>query len=102
MAQISTRKRGNTWEYSFEIGKINGKRKRLSKGGFRTKKECLEAGTKAKAEYDGTGEVFKASEITLHDYLDEWYNSYAVQNCIPKYFLFFVLIFAPLLLLLFL
>ena len=83
MAQISTRKRGNTWEYSFEIGKINGKRKRYSKGGFRTKKECLEAGTKAKAEYDGTGEVFKASEITLHDYLDEWYNSYAVQNCKP-------------------
>ena len=77
MAQISTRKRGNTWEYSFEIGKINGKRKRYSKCGFRTKKECLEAGTKAKAEYDGTGEVFKASEITLHDYLDEWYNSYA-------------------------
>ena len=83
MAQISTRKRGNTWEYSFEIGKINGKRKRYSKGGFRTKKECLEAGTKAKAEYDGTGEVFKASEITLHDYLDEWYASYAVQNCKP-------------------
>ena len=37
MAQISTRKRGNTWEYSFEIGKINGKRKRMSKGGFRRK-----------------------------------------------------------------
>ena len=83
MAQISTRKRGNTWEYSFEIGKINGKRKRYSKGGFRTKKECLEAGTKAKAEYDGTGEVFKASEITLHDYLDEWYESYAKPNCKP-------------------
>lgn len=83
MAQISTRKRGNTWEYSFEIGKINGKRKRQSKGGFRTKKECLEAGTKAKAEYDGTGEVFKPSEITINDYLDEWFNSYVVPNCKP-------------------
>lgn len=83
MAQISTRKRGNTWEYSFEIGKINGKRKRYSKGGFRTKKECLEAGTKAKAEYDGTGEVFKASEITFNDYMDEWYNVYVIPNCKP-------------------
>lgn len=83
MAQISTRKRGNTWEYSFEIGKINGKRKRQSKGGFRTKKECLEAGTKAKAEYDGTGEVFKPSEITVNDYFDEWYNSYVISNCKP-------------------
>ena len=45
MAQISTRKRGNTWEYSFEVAPVNGKRKRKSKGGFRTKKECLEAGT---------------------------------------------------------
>lgn len=83
MAQISTRKRGNTWEYSFEIGKVNGKRKRCSKGGFRTKKECLEAGTKAKAEYDGTGEVFKSTELTFNDYMDEWYKSYVIPNCKP-------------------
>lgn len=81
MAQISTRKRGNTWEYSFEIGKIDGKRKRQSKGGFRTKKECLEAGTKAKAEYDKTGLIFKESELSLHDYLDEWIQTYAIPNC---------------------
>ena len=34
MAQISTRKRGNTWEYSFEVAPVNGKRKRKSKGQF--------------------------------------------------------------------
>ena len=72
MAQISTRKRGNTWEYSFEIGKIDGKRKRKSKGGFRTKKECLEAGTKAKAEYDNGGIVPNKTEITYNDFLDDW------------------------------
>ena len=74
MAQISTRKRGNTWEYSFEIGKIDGKRKRKSKGGFRTKKECLEAGTKAKAEYDNGGVVSNKTEITYNDFLDDWLN----------------------------
>lgn len=42
MAQISTRKRGNTWEYSFEIASVDGKRKRKSKGGFRTKKNVLQ------------------------------------------------------------
>lgn len=72
MAQISTRKRGNTWEYSFEIGKINGKRKRCSKGGFRTKKECLEAGTKAKAEYDNGGITPNKTDITYSDFLDDW------------------------------
>ena len=45
MAQISTRKRGSTWEYSFEVAPVSGKRKRKSKGGFRTKKDALEAGT---------------------------------------------------------
>lgn len=72
MAQISARKRGNTWEYSFEIGKIDGKRKRKSKGGFRTKKECLEAGAKAKAEYDNGGIVPNKTDITYNDFLDDW------------------------------
>ena len=81
MAQISTRKRGNTWEYSFEIASVNGKRKRKSKGGFRTKKECLEAGTKAKAEYDSTGDVFESSDISLVDYMQFWLEDYVSKNC---------------------
>ena len=40
------------WEYRFEAAKIDGKRKHISKAGFRTKKEALEAGTKALAEYN--------------------------------------------------
>ena len=81
MAQISTRKRGSTWEYSFEVASINGKRKRKSKGGFKTKKECLEAGTKAKAEYDSTGEVFEYSDISLIDYMNFWLDDYVSKNC---------------------
>ena len=75
MAQISTRKRGNTWEYSFEVAPVNGKRKRKSKGGFRTKKECLEAGTKAKAEYDNKGYINEPKKILFNDYLDYWYEN---------------------------
>ena len=75
MAQISTRKRGNTWEYSFEVAPVNGKRKRKSKGGFRTKKECLEAGTKAKAEYDNKGYINEPKKILINDYLDYWYEN---------------------------
>lgn len=75
MGQISTRKRGSTWEYSFEIAPIGGKRKRMSKGGFRTKKECLEAGTQAKAEYDNNGSVQNQTMISVSDWLDEWFES---------------------------
>ena len=35
---ITTRKRGTTWEYRFECARVNGKRKQVSKSGFRTKK----------------------------------------------------------------
>ena len=41
---ISIRKRGQVYQYSFEISKVDGKRKRKSKSGFKTKKEAMEAG----------------------------------------------------------
>ena len=35
-----TRKKGTTWYYYFDLGKVNGKRKKKEKGGFKTKKEA--------------------------------------------------------------
>ena len=43
MGQLRTRKRGSTWEWSFEGARINGKRNSISKGGYRTKAEALAA-----------------------------------------------------------
>ena len=36
-----TRKRGKTWSYCFDTAQIGGKRKKIEKGGFRTKKERI-------------------------------------------------------------
>ena len=93
MGELRTRKRGKSWEYSFEGARIKGKRKSISKAGFRTKVEALAAGIKAKAEYDQAGIIFKASEMSLSDYLDFWldgnvktnmtYNTYDALNIIP-------------------
>ncbi len=80
MGQVTTRKRGNTWEYRFEAARIEGKRKQISKGGFRTKKEAIEAGTKALAEYNNAGISFTPSEISFSDYLDYWMENYAKPN----------------------
>lgn len=80
MGQLRTRKRGKTWEWSFEGAKIDGKRNPISKGGYRTKAEALEAGTQAKAEYDNTGRSFKPSEVSVADYLDYWYENYVLLN----------------------
>ena len=73
MAQVTCMKRGNYWQYRFEGAKIGGKRKRFTKGGFATKKEAMQAGTKALAEYNNSGLAFIPSEISFSDYrfLDE-------------------------------
>ena len=46
MAQVNVRNRkkaddSNNWEYRFEAAKIDGKRKHISKAGFKTKEDCI-------------------------------------------------------------
>lgn len=69
------------WEYRFEAAKIDGKRKHISKAGFKTKKEAEVAGTKALAEYNNAGLTFEPSEMSYSDYLDYWFDNYVKVNC---------------------
>lgn len=80
MASVNVRKRGDKWQYQFEAAIVDGKRKQITKSGFRTKKEALEAGTKALAEYNSCGLSFVPSEISFNDYLDYWIKEYAQVN----------------------
>ncbi len=75
-----TRKRGATWSYYFDLGKVGGKRQKKEKGGFKTKKEAETALAKAISEYNSAGTVFSPSEITVSDYLDQWYDLYCKPN----------------------
>lgn len=93
MAKISTRNRNKNmldkdgkpkapnWEYRFEAAKVDGKRKSISKAGFKTKKEAEIAGTKALNEYNGSGISFKPSELSFSDYLDYWFDNYVKTKC---------------------
>ena len=83
----SVRKRGNTWSYYFDLGTVNGKRQKKEKGGFHTKKEAEAALAKAITEYNRAGQIFEPSEITVSDYLDQWYDLYCKPNL--KYNFFF-------------
>lgn len=87
MAKLNVRDRNKNnpdrkpnWQYRFEVASANGKRKQISKGGFRTKKEALEAGTKALAEYNEGGQPSKPNEISFNDYLDLWVGQYVKVN----------------------
>lgn len=80
MSEINVRKRGKKWQYQFEAAKVEGKRKQITKSGFNTKKEALDAGIKALAEYNNSGMHFVPSELSLSDYLDLWLNQYCKIN----------------------
>ena len=76
---ISIRKRGNVYQYSFEAGKVNGKRKRISKSGFKTKNEALVADYQKYNEYIN-GDVKQESNMSYSDYLDYWMKEYFEIN----------------------
>ena len=79
MGQINVRKRGNVYEYFFEGAKVNNKRTRISKSGFRTKAEAYEYGYRAYEEYKNGG-VKKESQMSYADYLDYWMEEYFEIN----------------------
>ncbi|WP_297418705.1 site-specific integrase [Clostridium sp.] len=82
--QGSVRKRGNSWAYSFEVAKENGKRKRVEKTGCKTKKEALEELRKAIIDYENSGTVINESDMSVTDYFDYWFKEYVVVNCKPN------------------
>ncbi len=77
-------KRGNTWQYTLNLGVIDGKRKRISKGGFKTKKECEIALAELKNKYNKTKQIKKVSDINFADFIRLYFNEYVVNNCKPK------------------
>ena len=79
MRKINVRKRGRVYEYFFEGAKVNDKRTRISKSGFRTKNEAYLAGQKAYDEYVN-GKNKKESQMSYSDYLDYWMNEYFEIN----------------------
>ena len=76
---VNIRKRGKVYQYQFEIAKVEGKRKYISKSGFKTKNEALMAGMKAYDEYINGG-VTKDSQMSYADYLDYWMKEYFEIN----------------------
>lgn len=84
MSKLNITKRGSKWQYSFEAAKVDGKRKRISKSGFNTKKEAMKAGTEALAEYNNSGLAFEPSNLSYSDYLDYWMKNYCEVNIKPS------------------
>lgn len=80
MSNVTIQKRGNFYQYKFEIAKVDGKRKFLSKSGFKTKSEAEKEGILAYNEYLNTGNSFSASDMSYSDFLDYWLENYCYIN----------------------
>ena len=80
MSQINITKRGNVYQYRFEIASQGGSRKYINKSGFKTKAEAQEAGAIAYNEYLNAGVPFKECKLSYSDYLDYWLDNYCKSN----------------------
>lgn len=79
MKNLNVTKRGNVYQYRFEIEKVNGKRKFITKSGFKTKNEAYIEGQKTMNLYLN-GDLLTESQITYSDYLDYWMREYFEIN----------------------
>lgn len=75
------RKRGKKWYYYFDVGVIDGKRKKIERVGGLTKKEAQDALRNALNEFENCGSVVEESNISFSDFLNLWYEQYVEINC---------------------
>ena len=80
MGNVNIKKRGNVYQYQFEVAPVNGKRKWITKSGYKTKTQAIEDGNKAYTEYLNAGMPFKETKISYSDYLDYWIENYCKVN----------------------
>lgn len=80
MSQVRTRKRGKTFSYIFEAGKINGRRKVVEKGGFATKSAAYKAGMEAYVDWLHGNIGITSESITLKDFMTKWLNEVVASN----------------------
>ncbi|WP_330369396.1 site-specific integrase [Metaclostridioides mangenotii] len=79
--QGGIRKRGKKWYYYFDLGIVDGKRKKVERVGGTTKKETEKALRDAINEYESRGKYIEESEMSYSDFLNLWYENYVLVNC---------------------
>ena len=72
MTKVTIRQRGKTFSYKFDTTTLDGRRKRVEKGGFATKKEAYDAGVKALASYNSGNIAITSEKISVKDFLAAW------------------------------
>ena len=89
MASVNIKKRGKVYQYQFEIAPEKGKRKWITKSGFKTKAEAQEEGNKAYTEYlTAQNQVVKKYQKTPMIWGDVLVNHPEAIGRLPKDLIF--------------
>ena len=72
----SVKKHGPSWRYRIDLppDPLTGKRRQLTKGGFRTKRDAQEACTTA-LDDARRGQLVRATRTTVREFLEDWITS---------------------------
>lgn len=68
----SVRKKGSTWSYRIDLGKVDGKRKQIERSGFRTEKEAESVLAEVIYNYNKTGVITENKKVTLAEVYNEF------------------------------
>ena len=74
-------KKNNSYYFSIEAGRDEntGKRQRIVRGGFKTKKDAQKAAIEIESKYNNHKIIVKQSDITLHDFIWNHWLEYHKQ-----------------------
>lgn len=84
MSQVRVRKRGKTFSYIFEAGKIEGRRKVVEKGGYPTKDAAYKAGVEAYNDFIHGNIGITSTSIKLADFMQSWLTNVVALNVRPS------------------
>ena len=76
-------KSGKSYEYRFEVASENGKRKFITRSGFKNKTQAKEAGKEAMKQYENRGYV-PDNNKSFSDFLDTWIASLYATDIKPS------------------
>lgn len=84
MAQVRTRKRGKTYSFVFEVGKIAGKRHVVERGGYKSRDDAYEAGIKSYTDWKHGKFGITSENVALHTLIETWLQKVCVLNVKPQ------------------
>ncbi|ACL75275.1 phage integrase family site specific recombinase [Ruminiclostridium cellulolyticum H10] len=73
----SVRKKGESWSFRLDFGKIDGKRKQIERSGFKTEKEANAALSEVLNEIYKTGVFTENKKVTFQQAYDEFLENEA-------------------------